>query len=373
MNGYQDCFYWGFTASKTNYFLNPSLPRLLGTLAAPDEDLLRNISFCGQSLLYSGLPSASDTLQKSNPSALFIQYSRVSTQRFSIKNIDFQSIAAYDYALDSVETVDSMQMGIFIHPVIGNLSNCLQLTESPRASIKITDWDVTTNIMVKNRFIEVKETLPDFSKLKRSTLVNEIAPFRSQSLFYTSRGIVIPVDAINLGFVVRTILLLRRTGCKLPLVLTYFEGKLTDGQIIGLNSFRKKFMVTLLDLTPRINHITGWSDNDVAAALRIQTIISVPFDEVLFINADRDILFVQDPTFLFKTHAFQSHGALFWTEMKTRDINNPLWEILESESEKRPGLVVSSKHLVVNKKKIWKALHMALFLISEGDYYKEVR
>jgi hypothetical protein len=126
-NGFQDSFYWGFTAANATYFLNPHIPQLIG-VDVPNNTLPTSL-FCGQAVLYASLPKISSSLQSMIPAPLFLKFN----ESKSIKAVfNYHSAATYDNS--SQVTAD---IGIFVTDSIGNFSQCLQLRPASENTINI--------------------------------------------------------------------------------------------------------------------------------------------------------------------------------------------------------------------------------------------
>ena len=217
-----------------------------------------------------------------------------------------------------------------------------------------------------------------------------------------------------LGNVVRTMLMIRKVGCKLPILLTYRDGKLTPDQITGLATFHK-VDVTLLNLSPSFqrnfkphdskSEHKELSDENMDMAYRLLSVIEAPFDEVLLIDTEgRDVLLTRDPAVLFEMPQFvekieesndssgistnNGSGVIFWPGFDVRDVKSPIYDKLkeqpaftekegeeeeDAEEERYPQLVVDKGQILVNKKRCWKALHMAMHFLKEDDYYSKVK
>lgn len=419
--GLNNPFYWGFVASKSNYYINSKVPQLLGALVSPDnvenEAVDRSnkpltSAFCGQALLQLDVIDDISDLKQSGP--LFLDMSLVSKKVW--EDIDvlrtLTTIASYQFPLNQSSTAATFADLEFVNVNggMGQFKHCVKLRDAPNTSISILNWN---NGDLNRRLHQIKRQLPVLDviyRIRRNEL--KIPRYRSKSWFSVLRGIVIPVNANMLGNVVRTMLMIRKVGCKLPILLTYRDGKLTPDQITGLATFHK-VDVTLLNLSPSFqrnfkphdskSEHKELSDENMDMAYRLLSVIEAPFDEVLLIDTEgRDVLLTRDPAVLFEMPQFvekieesndssgistnNGSGVIFWPGFDVRDVKSPIYDKLkeqpaftekegeeeeDAEEERYPQLVVDKGQILVNKKRCWKALHMAMHFLKEDDYYSK--
>ncbi|KAJ1560831.1 hypothetical protein HK405_005810 [Cladochytrium tenue] len=197
---------------------------------------------------------------------------------------------------------------------------------------------------------------------------------------FEPRGVVIPASMYNLASVVRTILLLRDSGCSLPITVTYYKGGLSEMQVEGLKTFK----LNVLDLTPFVRTDTDWTDRDLSLAVKLQSIASAPYCEVLVLNVESDIFPLSDPTALFDHPVLHpptpprrnaaavdkaAAAALFWPATQPRNQSSPLWEALDVREHRVPAPQLDAAHFVVDRQRAWPAVAMALHLVTEGRFY----
>ncbi|KAI9337053.1 mannosyltransferase putative-domain-containing protein [Zopfochytrium polystomum] len=396
LDGYRDAFYYGFLAAQQTYFLNPTAPTLIGVMT--QHNATTPETFCGQAILqYNLASSASGGAPK--PLVLDMRFAK----------------SKYDPVVDHLmvaSIVDGGKRGVDTKNVgtIGKYSDCLIWdAASSGVAALISDWQ-SLYPKVNTVLHEVRSQLPgehEVQKLKRQKLLGALSgsspfqptptPARSRwSIWPPSkkkkkeptkkkvsplgltnvpeaveveheRGLVMPASATNLANVVRTMLLLRESGWKLPITITYYGSDLGEMQIVGLKTFR----VDVVELTPRIQPDSEWTSHELNMAVRIESIIAAPYAQVLMLDLDTDIYPLQDPTYLFNAKPFRDTGALFWPDVRARNQSSALWAAFEM-TKKWEGMVLDAGHFLVDKRKVWNALMMARHLVSEGKFYTSV-
>eukprot|EP00243_Klebsormidium_subtile_P012188 TRINITY_DN730_c0_g1_i1.p1 TRINITY_DN730_c0_g1~~TRINITY_DN730_c0_g1_i1.p1 ORF type:complete len:491 (-),score=36.88 TRINITY_DN730_c0_g1_i1:1037-2509(-) len=96
-------------------------------------------------------------------------------------------------------------------------------------------------------------------------------------------------------------------------------------------------------------------------------ILNSAFEHVLFLDADNIPL--SNPSSLFSTPEYQSTGALFWPDFWQTATANPIWSILRLSPG---GREQESGQMVINKRRSWAALNLALFLAKEPAFQRFV-
>src|SRR5262249_11525741 len=90
-----------------------------------------------------------------------------------------------------------------------------------------------------------------------------------------------------------------------------------------------------------------------------------PFREVILLDADN--VPVLDPTFLFDTPEFRETGAIFWPDFGRLKPSHPIWEICEVSYRDEPEF--ESCQVVVDKRRCWEVLQLALHYNDHSDFY----
>ncbi|TPX60619.1 hypothetical protein CcCBS67573_g08986 [Chytriomyces confervae] len=120
-------------------------------------------------------------------------------------------------------------------------------------------------------------------------------------------------------------------------------------------------------LTPELSNLK-WSSRSIRlGAAKVASILSSPFEKVLFL--DPDVMPLQDPTFLFTTHTFNKTGALFWPDVRPTSSDQKIWEItqqpFEFEFEFESGQIVLDKGNV----DVFMGLSVAHYMCAEAEFY----
>jgi ADP-heptose:LPS heptosyltransferase len=155
---------------------------------------------------------------------------------------------------------------------------------------------------------------------------------------------------------------LRDLGCQLPIQLWQLSSQEKDArmeallaplgvQCVNAEETRKHFPVRKL---------CGW-------ALKPYAILRSPFHEVLLLDADN--VPVRDPSFLFETTEYRRTGALFWPDYKNPDGRKavPVWRSCGLRRPSEPEF--ESGQILVDKRRAWRALHLALWFNEHSDFY----
>jgi alpha 1,2-mannosyltransferase len=98
--------------------------------------------------------------------------------------------------------------------------------------------------------------------------------------------------------------------------------------------------------------------------LKPYAIAACRFQEVLFLDAD--CYPTRNPEFLFEWPAYRKQGAIFWPDLETSAYLLPpeLWEVFGTQ----PGwLPLDSGQILINKRKCWRELHLALWYNAHAD------
>jgi hypothetical protein len=190
--------------------------------------------------------------------------------------------------------------------------------------------------------------------------LNSLPPFPEQ---FDGRGIVICAGGTRYfacAYVAAK--MLRHVGCSLPIQFWHLANEIDD----QMRSLVAPLGVACIDadaLNRRRSRpyriLQGWE-------LKSFAILHSPYREVLLVDADN--IPVLDPSFLFQTPEFQEHGAIFWPD----DVfpfgpNSPVWEIFEVPPRNEPQF--ESGQLVIDKRRTWRALNLAMHYNEHSDFY----
>ncbi|HVA49031.1 MAG TPA: glycosyltransferase [Pirellulales bacterium] len=180
---------------------------------------------------------------------------------------------------------------------------------------------------------------------------------------FDGRGIVICAGGIRY-FVCAYVAakMLRHLGCSLPIQFWHLADEIDD----EMRSLVAPLGVACIDadaLNRRRSRpyriLKGWE-------LKSFAILQSPYREVLLLDADN--VPVVDPSFLLETREFRERGAIFWPD----DVfpfapNSPVWEIFEVPPRHEPQF--ESGQLVIDKRRTWRALNLAMHYNEHSDFY----
>jgi len=154
--------------------------------------------------------------------------------------------------------------------------------------------------------------------------------------------------------------MLRELGCDLPIELwQLFQGEVPPEVQRALAQIN----VHCVDASQvRQQHparfIGGWE-------LKPYAILHSRFEEVLYLDADN--VPVVDPTFLFGAPQFIRHGAVFWPDYGRLAADRSIWRICGVQYRDEPEF--ESGQILLNKRRCWKALQLAMHLNEHSDFY----
>jgi ADP-heptose:LPS heptosyltransferase len=178
---------------------------------------------------------------------------------------------------------------------------------------------------------------------------------------FKGRGIVICGGGIKyLPGAWVCIRMLRQLGCLLPIQLWHLGPAEVDRQIKALFCEVGVECVDALALrkTHPARRLGGWE-------LKAYALLHSPFREVLLLDADN--VPVANPEYLFETPQFQKIGAIFWPDYGQFKKTQVIWDICGLKRPADPEF--ESGQIVVDKKRCWKALCLALWFNEQSDFY----
>ncbi len=94
-------------------------------------------------------------------------------------------------------------------------------------------------------------------------------------------------------------------------------------------------------------------------------ILHSSFEEVLLLDADNCP--VRDPAFLFDTPEYAKYGAIFWPDFGRFAPEREVWAAAGIAFRDEPEF--ESGQIVVNKRRCWKALNVAMHLNEYSDWW----
>jgi hypothetical protein len=107
-----------------------------------------------------------------------------------------------------------------------------------------------------------------------------------------------------------------------------------------------------------MRRLSGWE-------CKVFAVRHSPYLHVLLLDADNMAL--ADPEFLFSLPEYQETGAVFWPDNQSHLADSPVWEIFRTAY--RPELEVESGQLLIDKKRCWVPLNLALHFNDWSDIY----
>jgi hypothetical protein len=154
--------------------------------------------------------------------------------------------------------------------------------------------------------------------------------------------------------------MLRHVNCSLPVELWYIgEGE----RVPKMMDLFPDIGVTLVD-AERVREIYptrrlgGWEIKPFA-------VINSPFKDVLLLDADNVV--VRDPEYLFDTYQFRTLGSVFWQDICHFRKDSEIWPV--TGIPYRKVWEFESGQLMVDKKKCWRSLMIAMHMNEHSDYY----
>ena len=154
--------------------------------------------------------------------------------------------------------------------------------------------------------------------------------------------------------------MLRHLGCALPIELWHLGAREMTPEMRALMAPLGVRCVDALEVRKKhpVRRLGGWE-------MKAYALVHTRFAEVLLLDADNVAL--RDPTFLFDTPEYRAHGAIFWPDFGRLEKHRDIWELCGIGYRDEPEL--ESGQIVVDKRRCWHALHLALHLNAHSDFY----
>ncbi len=148
--------------------------------------------------------------------------------------------------------------------------------------------------------------------------------------------------------------------CTLPIEIWY-RGPGEMGP--PMRAIMEDLGVTLVDAhdvrkTHPMSNLGGWE-------LKPYALVHSAFEEVMLIDADN--VPVRDPAFLFDEPEYVRTGALFWPDIVRMARDMPILEITGLEWRNEPSF--ESGQIVLDKRRVWAPLQLALHFNAQSDFY----
>jgi hypothetical protein len=154
--------------------------------------------------------------------------------------------------------------------------------------------------------------------------------------------------------------MLRRLGCALPVELWHLGPEELDESMRALVDELNVRCVDVKEanrLDP-IRRLGGWESKAYA-------IVHSRFAEVIYLDADNGPLV--DPERFFETPQYRATGAIFWPDCTRTKSAEAIWR---SCGVRRPaGAEFESGQMVVDKRRCWRALQLAIWFNAHSDFY----
>ncbi|KAJ1566862.1 hypothetical protein HK405_008118, partial [Cladochytrium tenue] len=384
--------YWGFAGSRTAFFQPEVLPFLVGRSTAADwnkdaagvflDDSASGSGgsreqFCGHSLGYA-LPRKGKKAAGAAAAAGVLAVRRGGVKLGEAE--PFGLAVSLDSRQRSVEFVASTRKGA--------PSGCLlishgQVTGEPQ----LEAIDLKSTFTGANGwFSEASAAVKDenlIQKIKARRFKSSILPFEAAwmpehqghednpSIKFArqakrgTRGVVLTGSGRHAHNVIMTTLLLRKTGCNLPVEFLYVGGQVHEVELQWIRHFN----ITTVNFGPLIEEYSGaWGREEWRlGAAKVFSILASSFEEVLFLDPDNYVL--RDPTYLFETRMYRKHGSIFWPDFPIRRLDLAVWDVLEMKGRSWRELEFETGQIVINKRASWRGLMMTLHLSAESNFY----
>jgi ADP-heptose:LPS heptosyltransferase len=178
---------------------------------------------------------------------------------------------------------------------------------------------------------------------------------------HAGRGIVICGGGDRyLGCAWVCIRMLRQLGCSLPIQLWHLGPEELDADMARLlqpHGVECVDALTVREQNP-VRRLGGWE-------LKPFALLHCPFREVLLLDADN--VPVKNPEYLFDTPEFLRHGAVFWPDYGRLGPERGIWNICGVPYRDEPEF--ESGQILLDKRKCWKALNLAMWYNEHSDYF----
>lgn len=163
-----------------------------------------------------------------------------------------------------------------------------------------------------------------------------------------------------------SIRMLRATGCTLPVECWFFDKEMPGPQASAE-------LRSLGVLVRSVDEIRPGASKDVfkygvrgfGYVMKSAILLFSSFEEVIYLDSDNVAL--RDPSDLFQTAEYASTGMIMWPDYWKPSIAPDLFRI--APEAQPPNGTVESGQLVFDKRKVWRALQLALFLNCQGALY----
>ena len=198
-------------------------------------------------------------------------------------------------------------------------------------------------------------------ELRRSSASDARGRDGSSTVRFAGRGIVICGGGERyLPSAYVLVRVLRHLGCALPVEIWHLgEGEM-PGVMRGLFAELGAVCVdgAVVRRTHPVRRLAGWE-------LKCFAMLHSAFEEVLLLDADNCP--VRDPAFLFDEPPYNQTGAVFWPDYTRLAESRAVWAASGIPYRDEPEF--ESGQIVVDKRRCWKALNVAMHLNEYSDWW----
>ena len=154
--------------------------------------------------------------------------------------------------------------------------------------------------------------------------------------------------------------LLRHLGCSLPIQIWHLGPQEVDERMKVITAPYNVEFVDAFQVREKhpVRILNGWE-------LKPFAILHSPFREVMLLDADN--VPVANPEFLLASPEFQRTGAIFWPDFGHLPPSSPIWGLIGLPFVDEPEW--EAGQILVDKKKCWRALQLAMWLNEYSDFY----
>lgn len=177
---------------------------------------------------------------------------------------------------------------------------------------------------------------------------------------FIGRGVVIPGGGAYFPCAWVCIRMLRELGCSMPIELWYLGCEELGNDMRHLVEPLGVRCIDSLEVRrgnpSRI--LNGWE-------LKPYAILHSRFEEVLMLDAD--VVPVVDPTYLFESPQYRTHGAVFWPDKERFGPEHAIWRLMGLPYRDEPE--VESGQVLVDKRRCWQPLVLTMWMNEHSDFW----
>jgi hypothetical protein len=156
--------------------------------------------------------------------------------------------------------------------------------------------------------------------------------------------------------------MLRHVGCALPIELWHVGASEMPRR---LRALVEPYGVRCVDAAAvrrryPVRTLSGWE-------LKPFALLHCAWQEVLLLDADN--VAVRDPAYLFHAAPYRKLGAVFWPDFDRLAPDRAIWRICGVDFRDEPE--VESGQVLVDKRRCWEPLQLAMHLNEHSDFYYE--